>query len=108
MACRGGEDKIARRFAMLQGHLGWMRRISWPLSIQIYLVLLQQQVEIPSQVSFAQADREKLAVCMAGGAFHWEMFIVFIFQGNSPFSSNHNTLLFKQGFSRSPAKKCIC
>lgn len=42
---------------MLQGHLGWMRRISWPLSIQIYLLLLQQQVEIPSQASFAQADR---------------------------------------------------
>lgn len=65
-------------------------------------------VEIPSQVSFAQADREKLAVCMAGGVFHREMFIDFIFQGNSLFSSNHNTLLFKQGFSHSPAKKCIC
>lgn len=104
MACRGGEDKIARHFAMLQGHLGWRRRISWPLSIQIYLLLLQQQVEIPSLVSFAQADRGRLAE----GVFHWEMFMVFIFQGNSPFSSNHNTLLFKQGFSRSPAKKCIC
>lgn len=50
------EEKIPQRFAVLLGHLGWMRSVSWPLSIQIYLWLLQQQVEISSQVSFSQAD----------------------------------------------------
>lgn len=81
MQGRRGEDKTARHFAMLQGHLGWMRRISWPLNIQIYLLLLQQQVEIPSQVSFVQAAPEKLAVCNGWGCcfffFPWEMFAVF-------------------------------